>query len=95
MMNTTRLDPNANTDGALLDFGNDGDEFRNYDGLKREIFWGSPKTIMLGEPNPWLEVDANGNITKIVNVEGVRERGPHRRCASRTTRSPTPTPRAS
>ena len=24
---------------------------------------------MLGEPNPWLEVDANGNITKIVNVK--------------------------
>ena len=23
---------------------------------------------MLGEPNPWLEVDAAGNITKLVNV---------------------------
>ena len=57
----------ATTSGGFLDFGNDG-VTHGPSTLKRHIFW-QTRVIMLGEPNPWLEVDANGNITKIVNVK--------------------------
>ena len=62
------LNPNADTSEGFLDFGNGGDTHGNYNTIKREIFW-QVRVIMLGEPNPWLEVDASGNITKIVNLK--------------------------
>ena len=36
--------------------------------LTRDIFWES-HVILLGEPNPELEIDADGYITKLTNVE--------------------------
>ncbi len=64
--NVVNFNANAPNSGGFLDFGNGGDT--NYTtNLNRDIFW-ETRVIMLGEPNPELDVDANGNITKIVNV---------------------------
>ncbi len=49
----------------------------NYGGAynpRREIFFGAT-VILFGEANPWLEVDQNGFITKIVNVTVSDENG--------------------
>src|SRR5262249_37446894 len=60
------FDASAPNSGGFLDFGNNG--VTNYTPqLKREIFW-EVRVIMLGEPNPELDVDASGNITKLVNL---------------------------
>ena len=50
---------------GLFDVGwgtKDGDAFFN-----RHIFW-EAKVVMLGDPNPSLEIDATGKITNITNV---------------------------
>ena len=35
--------------------------------VNRRIFW-EARVVMLGEPNPWVEIDAFGNVTKLVNA---------------------------
>ena len=62
----TRYDKRADRSGGFLDFGGANDDGGNFNG-ERQIFWES-KVIMLGEPNPELEVDQGGVITKITNV---------------------------
>ena len=66
--NVIAFSTSAPNSGGFLDFGNDGDT-HSTPNLKRDIFWES-RVIMLGEPDPWFEVDAAGNITKLVNVCG-------------------------
>src|SRR5262249_41953338 len=59
-------DSSAARGGAFIDTGGSSQS----DGPKnarREIFWEST-TKMLGEPNPELEVDADGKIVKMTNV---------------------------
>ena len=56
---------NTSRSGGFLDFGGSSKE-GNAD-MWRRIFW-EARVIMLGEPNPWLEIDATGKITKITNV---------------------------
>ncbi|MEQ1826278.1 MAG: hypothetical protein ABL921_10035, partial [Pirellula sp.] len=52
-------------DGAVFDGGDsDNSETKN---ARREIFWES-LVVLLGEPNPELEVDANGAIVQLTNV---------------------------
>ena len=60
-----RYDRDPSHDGGLFD---DGDDESNgdYQPLRRIFF--ESTVIMLGEPNPELEVDASGKITKITNV---------------------------
>src|SRR5439155_21501508 len=73
----TSFSASAPNSGGFLDFGNGGDT--NYTPhLKREIFWES-RVVMLGEPNPWFEVDSSGNIIKLVNVCG-HDDGGHTFC---------------
>jgi len=52
--------------GGFLDFGGSSSD-GGAQNFNRYIFWEST-VIMLGEPNPWLEVDSAGNITKLINV---------------------------
>ena len=63
-----RYDRDPSRNGGFFD-GGGSDRNPNPNGYfpRRLIFW-EPKVIMLGEPNPVLEVDATGRITKIVNV---------------------------
>jgi hypothetical protein len=63
----SRMRRHADTSGGFLDFGNGGDEEGDNGSLRREIFW-EVRVIMLGEPNPILEIDSSGAITAIVNV---------------------------
>ncbi|MDH3308770.1 MAG: hypothetical protein OEO77_14805, partial [Acidimicrobiia bacterium] len=70
-----RYDKVASRSGGFLDFGsaNDGDG-QGQANMYRRIFWES-LVIMLGEPNPWLEVDALGNITKLINMTVTDDNG--------------------
>ncbi|MDQ0612685.1 hypothetical protein QF046_000326 [Microbacterium sp. W4I4] len=62
-----RMRRHASTSGGLFDGGNDGDAEGSNSALRREIFW-ETRVIMLGEPNPILQIDATGAITAIVNL---------------------------
>ena len=57
---------------GFLDFGDANGHGST--ALTRQIFW-EVRVIMLGEPNPILEVDSAGNITKIVNVRVCDDNG--------------------
>lgn len=46
----------------------DDEPQRNNPVLGRDIYW-EAHVILLGEPNPELEIDADGTITKLTNIE--------------------------
>ncbi|NIO40352.1 MAG: hypothetical protein GTO41_09225, partial [Burkholderiales bacterium] len=56
---------NANRSGGFLDFG--GSSEQGSPNFRRRIFW-EALVVMLGEPNPWLEVDSTGKIVKLINI---------------------------
>ncbi|MGD8330942.1 MAG: hypothetical protein PVJ49_16045, partial [Acidobacteriota bacterium] len=60
-------DSKAYRSGAWVDTGgkSESDGPKN---ARREIFWES-HVILLGEPNPELEIDAAGNIVKLTNID--------------------------
>jgi hypothetical protein len=60
----------ARRDGAWFDGG--GSSSPETKNALREIYWES-HTIMLGEPNPELEIDENGEIVKLTNIEFLGE----------------------
>ena len=62
----TLYDRAPSRNGAFVDIGGNS---RNGDAqARRQIFWAA-YVIMLGEPNPEVEIDATGKITKLVNAE--------------------------
>ena len=81
----TRSRDDATTGGGFIVFGGgDGSSTNN---IKRHIDWEST-TIMLGEPNPTIEIDANGKVVELVNITG--HDGERRPARARRRRSPAP-----
>ena len=66
LQNNFSSDSSARRSGAWIDTG-DRSESDGPKNALREIYWES-HVIMLGEPNPELEVDASGKIVKMTNV---------------------------
>jgi hypothetical protein len=66
LQNNFSSDASARRSGAWIDVGgrSESDDPKN---ARREIYW-DRHVIMLGEPNPELEVDKDGKIVKMTNV---------------------------
>jgi hypothetical protein len=68
----SKITERATTGGGFIVFGGgDGSADNNID---RHIDWEST-TILLGEPNPSIHIEADGTISKLVNVTGVDGQG--------------------
>jgi hypothetical protein len=68
----TSVTRNASTGGGFIVFGGSGGG-ATYD-IKRHIDWEST-VIMLGEPNPEIEIDESGKVVTLVNITGVDGNG--------------------
>ncbi len=77
LLRSTKVDVNAvqnspvasatsRRSGAWVDFG--GTTKDDTTNARREIYW-EGHVILLGEPNPELEIDENGKIVKLTNIE--------------------------
>ena len=62
----------ATTGGGFIVFG--GGDGSSPNNIKRHIDWEST-TILLGEPNPEIEIDANGKVVTLTNVTGMGPNG--------------------
>jgi hypothetical protein len=63
---------NPSTGGGFIVFGGSGGSANN--NIKRHIDWEST-TILLGEPNPEIEIDATGKVVTLTNVTGIGPNG--------------------
>jgi hypothetical protein len=68
----SKVTDKATTGGGFIVFG--GGSGNSPNNIKRHIYWEST-AIMLGEPNPELEIDAAGNVVTLINVDGTDGQG--------------------